>query len=95
MAIGSRRGGSTELGRYAAEGTRLVNEPLPHQLTVGRLRESLRGVPDHTVVCLVLPAQPGERPLVQVLTNARVEYSGGPVLKLYLVEETNGPSADV
>jgi hypothetical protein len=33
----------------------MVNDPLPHQLTVGKLKEHLREVPDGTVVALEVP----------------------------------------
>jgi hypothetical protein len=63
-----------------------VNEPLPHNLTVGRLRELLREVPDEVVVGLAVPSSLRMEPGLTQLYNVRASYSGGPVLKLLPVE---------
>ena len=64
----------------------MANEPLPHQLTVGRLWELLREVPDEAVVGLVVPPWLRVEPRLTLLYNVRVRSPGGPVLELLPVE---------
>jgi hypothetical protein len=73
----------------------MVNEPLPHQLTAGQLRESLRDVPDATVVVLVVRPSLHVEPRLTLLYNVHVSYSGGPVLRLFLVEADPAERPDV
>lgn len=60
----------------------VVNEPLPHQLTVGRLRELLREIPESTVVGIAVPPSLCFDPRLTLYFNVRISYCGGPVLKL-------------
>jgi hypothetical protein len=55
-------------------------EPLPWQLTVGKLRKVLENVPDDTVVALVVPAGGIGHPELQLIMNLQVTYTGGPVV---------------
>jgi hypothetical protein len=57
-----------------------VNQPLPFQLTVARLRELLATVPDDVVVGLKVPAGAFGDPDLATFYNLRAEYSGGPVV---------------
>ena len=61
----------------------MVNEPLANQLTVERLRRMLDGIPDHTVVALLLPPGFQGHPDLSLILNVSASYEGGPVLKLY------------
>lgn len=68
----------------------MVNEPSPHQLTVGRLKELLRQVPDLTVVAVKVPPLPPDGwPGARYLPFTVRPYEGGPVLML----EIETPSA--
>jgi len=64
----------------------MVNESLPHNLTVGQLEELLRDVPDATVVIFAVPPSLLVDSRFTLLYNVRVGYTGGPVLKLLPVE---------
>ena len=61
----------------------MVNEPLPQQPTVGRLKELLLDVPDATVVALVVTPSLRVEPRFTLMYNDRVDYPGGPALKLH------------
>ena len=67
----------------------IVNEALPHMLTVGRLKELLRDVPDATVVALLVPPTFPVDPRFTLFLNVRATYSGGPVLNLHHVDGPN------
>lgn len=60
----------------------MVNEPLPHQLTVGQLRQSLEGVPDATVIALELPAGYQAHPEMASFVNLGVLRVSGPIVVL-------------
>lgn len=64
----------------------MTNDPLPHQLTVGQLKELLRDVPDATIVGLAVPPSLHVDSRLTILYNLRVGEIGGPVLKLIPVE---------
>jgi hypothetical protein len=60
----------------------MVNEPMPWQMTVERLRELIRDVPGDVVVALHVPAPGiGDRDL-DVFYDVEVEYKGGPLFRL-------------
>ena len=60
----------------------MPNEPLPHQLTVEKLRRLPDGVPDNTVVALKLPpdTMEGHDPRYELMFNVDASYEGGPLL---------------
>lgn len=60
----------------------MPNEPLPNQLTVGKLRRLIERAPDGAVVALELPA--GFRCPAEFATihNLDVRYEGEPVVRL-------------
>jgi hypothetical protein len=60
----------------------MVNEPLPHNLTVGKLREILEGIPEQTVITLCLPPNTMIHPELTIYCDVKVTYRGGPVLVL-------------
>jgi hypothetical protein len=64
--------------------TTMPNEPLPHQLTVEKLRRLLDGVPDNTVVALKLPPDilQDHDPRFALMFNVDASYEGGPLLFL-------------
>jgi hypothetical protein len=67
----------------------MVNDPLPGQLTVGQLRQSLEEIPDGVVVGLLVP--PGDS-LLTVCYNLRVQYQSGVALLLVPnMESANAP----
>jgi hypothetical protein len=67
----------------------LANEPLPWQLTVGRLRAAISSIPDEVVVSIVTqPTTPRHDDLTLFL-NVEVNYAGGPLFKLIPREGTS------
>jgi hypothetical protein len=66
----------------------MENEPPPSMLTVARLREVLRDVPDQTVVVLAVPPDFPVDPRMGRVLNVRACYPGGPAVVLHHV---NGP----
>jgi hypothetical protein len=54
----------------------MMNQPLPHQLTVGKLRQIIEGAPDETVVTLQIPAGFQADPQLVTGYNLEVRYSG-------------------
>jgi len=72
-----------------------VNEPLPGQLTVGRLRQLLEGVHDQAVVALrVYETIEVPPPLRTVLANLKVANAGSPVVILEVHSVPNAPPPD-
>lgn len=72
-----------------------VNEPLPGQLTVGRLRRLLEGVHDQAVVGLrVYKTIEVPPPFPFVLTNLRVASARSPSVILEVQEELRSPPPD-
>jgi hypothetical protein len=62
------------------------SEPPPYMLTVGRLKEMLRDVPDQTVVVLVVPPTFPVDPRFTRVLNVRASYPGGPAVVLHQVD---------
>lgn len=72
--------------------TTAVNESLPGQLTVGRLRQLLDGVDEQAVVVLrVCKTLDVPSPLQSVLMNLRVARIGSPVVVLEVHSELSAP----
>ncbi|MCR9202928.1 MAG: hypothetical protein NXI04_30145 [Planctomycetaceae bacterium] len=65
-----------------------MNEPLPHQMTVGQLRQLLAEVPDTTVVGFALLPVRIRGHLITQLINVEAVYNGGPTLLLRPNEKT-------
>ncbi len=59
-----------------------MNEPLPNQLTVGKLRRIIEGAHDNTVVGLHLPPGFRSHPDLGTVWNLDVQYNGGPIVIL-------------
>jgi hypothetical protein len=67
----------------------MVNEPLPHQLTVGQLKELLRDVHDGAVVGVRLPPPIADWPYPRLVSVSGVHsYSGGPICELLIDVES-------
>jgi hypothetical protein len=60
----------------------VVNEPMPYQLTVGRLREILRDAPDEAVIGLKLPPGFHGHDQLSIYVNVEASYSSGPIVLL-------------
>jgi len=60
----------------------MANDPLPYQLTVGRLKKALEAVDENVVVSLQVPAGGIGHPSLAVFLNLQVSYTSGPVFKL-------------
>jgi len=58
-----------------------VNEPMPLQLTVGKLRQALQIAPDEAIVGLRVPASGIGHQELTTYYNLRVDYSGGMILR--------------
>lgn len=54
----------------------MVNEAMPHQLTVGQLRHILEGAQEQAVVVLQLPAGHTSHPELAVFVNVAVRVVG-------------------
>jgi hypothetical protein len=54
-----------------------INAPLPHQLTVGKLRSILANASDEVVVGLRIPRGFQGDPVLTLLCNVRLQYEGG------------------
>jgi hypothetical protein len=67
---------------------------MPWQLTVGKLRKTLEGVPDDVVVALMLPPGSLGDATLTTFHNLRPDYADGAVFKL-VVGPPAGPSSDV
>ena len=71
----------------------MANEPRPHNFTVGQLKELIRDVPDATVVIAVVPPSLYVDSRLTLRYNVRIEYAGGPVLRVLPVD--GGPEQPV
>ncbi len=72
-----------------------TNDPLPGQLTVGRLRALLEGVHDQAVVALML-RETIEVPesVKHLFLNVRVARKAGPVVRLEVYCNIDEPAPD-
>ncbi len=60
--------------------TCMVNEPLPHQLTVGELRQIIADAPDTTIIAFAVPASKHDNHTISTICNLTAVYTGGPIL---------------
>lgn len=72
----------------------MPNEPMPWQLTVGKLRKTLEQVPDDVVVALVVPPGSLGDATLTTFHNLRPDYDDGAVFRL-VPGPPAGPSSDV